>query len=104
LRAFAANIMARRYSWTKEDMDARTTELVAIGASVSAHCQPCLAYHMRKCRELGVGEEDIRAAIDVGHMMEKGASTAMREYVGLVFSQAQSQRGACCSDSKSECC
>jgi len=85
-------------------MDGRTKELIAIGASVSGHCQPCLAYHLGKARELGVGEEDIRASIEVGHMVEKGASAAMRRYVALVFNQAQSQSVPCCSGSNSECC
>ena len=29
-----------------------------------------------KARELGAGEEDIQAAIEVGYMVENGASTA----------------------------
>jgi len=33
-------------------MDEKTKELIAIGASVGAHCQPCLAWH-EKARELG---------------------------------------------------
>ena len=85
-------------------MDERTKELIAIGASVSGHCQPCLAYHLGKARELGVGEEDIQAAIEVGYMVGKGASTAMRRYVAVVFNQAQSQGAPCCSGSNSECC
>ena len=85
-------------------MDERTKELIAIGASVSAHCQPCLDYHLGKARELGVGEEDIRMSIEVGYLMEKGASSAMKKYVGLVINQAQSQSGPCCSGSNSKCC
>jgi AhpD family alkylhydroperoxidase len=38
-------------------MDEKVKELIAIGASVSAHCQPCLTYHVGKARELGVSEE-----------------------------------------------
>ena len=30
-------------------MDERTKELIAIGASVGAHCQPCLTYHVFGC-------------------------------------------------------
>lgn len=84
-------------------MDALAKELIAIGASVSAHCQPCLDYHLGKARELGVNENDIEAAIGVGYMVEKGASTAMRSYVSLVFNR-ESQSGACCSDGNSGCC
>ena len=52
-------------------MDERTKELIAIGASVGAHCQPCLTWHVEKAREMGIDDETIRAAIETGHMVEK---------------------------------
>ncbi len=61
-------------------MDEATKELIAIGTSVGAHCQPCLVYHVGKARELGINDELIRAAIEVGHMVEKGAMGAMRNF------------------------
>ena len=61
-------------------MDERTKELIAIGASVGAHCQPCLTYHVEKARELGANDEEIRAAIETGHMVEKGAMSAMKKF------------------------
>jgi len=61
-------------------MDERTKELIAIGASVSTHCQPCLTFHVNKARELGIDEEEISAAIETGHMVSKGAMNAMREF------------------------
>jgi AhpD family alkylhydroperoxidase len=85
-------------------MDERTKELIAIGASVSAHCQPCLFFHLNKAWELGIGEDEIREAIEVGYMVERGASTAMRKYAGQLLTPAQSQGDACCSGSTSECC
>ena len=50
-------------------MDELTKELIAIGASVGAHCQPCLTYHVEKARELGINDEEIRLAIETGHMV-----------------------------------
>ncbi|BCS51877.1 carboxymuconolactone decarboxylase family protein [Geobacter sp. SVR] len=61
-------------------MDERTKELIAIGASVSAHCQPCLTWHVGKAREIGIDDETIREAIETGHMVEKGAMSAMRKF------------------------
>ena len=72
-------------------MDAQTKELIAIGASVSSHCQPCLLYHLGKARELGASEDDIQAAIEVGYMVEKGASAAMKKYIGSVLNQGPSR-------------
>lgn len=84
-------------------MDEKMKELIAIGASVSGHCQPCLTYHLGKAREFGVGEDEIRAAIEVGYMVERGASMAMRGHVDSVVNQAQSPGGSCCSAANSEC-
>ena len=67
-------------------MDEHTKELIAIGASVGAHCQPCLTWHMKKARELGIDDEAIRAAIETGHMVEKGAMAAMRKFTDDVLS------------------
>jgi AhpD family alkylhydroperoxidase len=61
-------------------MDEKTKELIAIGASVSAHCQPCVTYHVGKARKLGIGEDLILEAVAVGQMVEKGSSSAMRDF------------------------
>lgn len=37
-------------------MDTQMKELIAIGASVTANCVPCLRYHLKKVRETGVDE------------------------------------------------
>lgn len=66
-------------------MDERIKELIAIGASVSAHCQPCLTYHVGKAKELGVSEEEIQQAIETGHMVEKGAMSAMKKFSANIF-------------------
>ena len=49
-------------------------------------------------------EEDIQAAIEVGYMVEKGASTAMKKYVNEILTQDKTQSTPCCSDSNSKCC
>lgn len=88
------------------NMDERTRELISIGASVSAHCQPCLEYHLGKARELGADEADILEAIDLGYGMENGASTAMKKYVDRVLKQEAKPVGPCCpmSAGKAGCC
>ena len=52
-------------------------ELIAIGASVSANCHPCIKYHTAKARELKIDEAEILQAIDVGKMVRKGAAGQM---------------------------
>ncbi|MBN2428152.1 MAG: carboxymuconolactone decarboxylase family protein [Deltaproteobacteria bacterium] len=66
-------------------MNETIKELTAIGASVGAHCQPCLEYHLRKAREMGIEPEDIRQAVEIGHRVEKGSMTAMKNYSSSVL-------------------
>ncbi len=47
-------------------MDPLTKELVAIAASVAARCQPCFDHHLKKARELGGPDADIKEAIIIG--------------------------------------
>lgn len=90
-------------------MDEKMKELVAVGASVGAHCQPCLSYHVAKAKELGIQDEEIREAIAVGHMVEKGAMSAMRQFAGEVFDAPATTAVApsCCGGEKARgkgCC
>ena len=88
-------------------MDERTKELIAIGASVGAHCQPCLTYHVGKAREMGIDDEAIKAAIETGHVVEKGAMSAMRKFSAAVLEPYPT--GSSCSNTDynsppKECC
>lgn len=56
-------------------MDARSKELIAIGASVTANCVPCLRFHVNKAREAGVAETEIQEAVRVGRMVRRGAAS-----------------------------
>ncbi|ODU25221.1 MAG: hypothetical protein ABS95_00390 [Verrucomicrobia bacterium SCN 57-15] len=40
-------------------------ELVAIGAAVAANCEPCLRYHVRAAKELGVSTPDMASAVEM---------------------------------------
>lgn len=59
------------------ELDNRTQELIAIGASITANCQPCLQYHVGRALEHGAGQGEIAAAILVGKMVRKGAASKM---------------------------
>ena len=58
-------------------LDANIKELIAVGASVSANCHPCVKYHIAKAREMKIAEAEIQQAIDVGQMVRKGAAGQM---------------------------
>jgi AhpD family alkylhydroperoxidase len=75
-------------------MDTKTKELIAIGASVTANCVPCLKYHFAKARKAGTSDDEIREAIAVGRMVRKGAAGKWDEEAMTIFSAG--------SDSKTE--
>jgi AhpD family alkylhydroperoxidase len=60
-------------------MDTRTKELIAIGASVTANCVPCLRFHVEKACEVDVEDADIQTAIRVGRLVRKGAASVWDE-------------------------
>ena len=61
--------------------DDRTKELIAIGASISAHCQPCLEYHAAAARQAGATVEEITEAMQIGKMVNKGAGVQMQKTI-----------------------
>ena len=46
-------------------LDEKTRELVALGAALAGNCFPCLRYHYKKCRELGIAVDDMRDALEM---------------------------------------
>jgi AhpD family alkylhydroperoxidase len=61
-------------------LDNRISELVAVGASVTASCQPCLQYHVRKALESGADEQEVAEAIEIGKLVRKGAAANMDKF------------------------
>jgi AhpD family alkylhydroperoxidase len=54
--------------------DNRTTELIAIGASVAANCQSCVEHHLAKAAEYGIEQSELVQAVEIGRMVRKGAA------------------------------
>lgn len=82
-------------------MDARTNELIAIGASVAANCHPCTRFHLAKCDELGIAREDVAAAAKIGQTVNRGAAGATRSFVAELLGEdapeaAAARTAACC--------
>ncbi|HMK55009.1 MAG TPA: carboxymuconolactone decarboxylase family protein [Dissulfurispiraceae bacterium] len=70
-------------------MNTRMKELIAIGASVTANCRPCLTYHVGKAREAAVTEEEIREAIAIAKLVRKGAMSKMDQFVPTVIEASE---------------
>jgi len=79
-------------------LDERTNILIALGASVSANCLPCLDFHINRARLAGLGDAEIADAIETGRSVRKGAAASMdRKISGIDKSAAVTGKaGACC--------
>lgn len=55
-------------------------ELIALGAAIGASCEPCLKYHSKKAREVGLRDAQMREAIEVGRMVKEASA---RNIAGL---------------------
>lgn len=55
-------------------MESKQKELIAIGASVTATCVPCLNFHFAKAKEAGASDEEIAEAIQVGRAVRAGSA------------------------------
>ncbi len=58
-------------------IDTGIKELIAVGASITANCQPCLQYHVQKAREAGADDQEVAIAIAVAKAVRKGAAAKM---------------------------
>lgn len=61
-------------------LDGRTIELIAVGASITASCQPCLRYHAGKARQIGATDDEITEAISVGRMVRGDGADEMGKF------------------------
>ncbi|HLZ35093.1 MAG TPA: carboxymuconolactone decarboxylase family protein [Nitrospira sp.] len=69
-------------------LDNRIKELIAVGASITANCQPCLQYHTSEAQKSGADEDDILEAIEVGKMVRRGAAGKMDKFVASLSQSA----------------
>lgn len=70
-------------------MDNRIKELIAVGAAITANCQPCLSYHVSRAQENGANEQEIAEAIAVAKMVRRGATAKMDQFASTVSSAVE---------------
>lgn len=61
-------------------LTSQTQALIAVGAAISANCQPCLQSTVAMARESGVNEQEIAEAIEVGKRVRRGAASKMDKF------------------------
>lgn len=89
-----------------QPMTEKQKELIAIGASVTAHCQPCLVYHVDKARQAGACDKGINMAISIGKAVQKGSDAAMEKFIIEQAGQEVKAHESICQSqtAKSSCC
>ncbi len=61
-------------STNNHGLSQQQTELVALGASVGAGCQPCVDYHLKAARTAELAADRVRAAITTGQLVAAQAA------------------------------
>jgi len=70
-------------------LDDRLRELIAIGTAIGANCHPCLRHHSAKARYMGIPNDEIAQAIEVGKGIRKGAQASMDKLVDELLSESR---------------
>ncbi len=65
-------------------IDDKIKSLIAVGASITANCQPCLKHHEAKARENGADDEAISEAIGVEKAVRSGAASHMDKFISSI--------------------
>jgi AhpD family alkylhydroperoxidase len=61
-------------------MEDKTKLLIAVGASVTANCQPCLKTAVTQAQSVGVDKKEIIEAIAIGRVVRRGAFGKMDKF------------------------
>ena len=72
------------------ELKGQTQALIAVGAAVSANCQPCLQSTITLARESGANEREIAEAIEVGKRVRKGAASKMDKFAAELIAASAS--------------
>ncbi len=74
-------------------LDSRIKALIAVGASITANCQPCLKSTTAMALENGADEQEIAEAIGVGKRVRIGASSNMDKFAASLNQAVPSAAG-----------
>lgn len=76
-------------------MDEKIKLLIAIGASITANCQPCLKTALTQSELAGLDRKEILEAIAIGRLVRKGATGKMDKFVSALVQQDVESSGEC---------
>lgn len=84
------------------ELTSQIQALIAVGAAVSANCQPCLQSMIAMALKSGASEEEITEAVELGKSVRKGAASKMDKFaselkIALPLSPAAADSGCECT-------
>jgi len=68
-------------------MEDKVKLLIAVGAAVTANCQPCLKTAFTQAQSVGVEKKEILEAIAIGRIVRKGAFGKMDKFASTLCEQ-----------------
>lgn len=66
-------------------MEDKIKMLIAVGAAVTANCQPCLQTAVNQAQKIGVEKKEISEAMAIGRVVRKGATGKMDRFCGTLI-------------------
>ncbi len=78
-------------------LENRILALIAVGASVTASCQPCLEHNVGTALGSGADNDQIAEAMKVGRMVRQGAASKLDKFAASLDPApvASSQAASC---------
>ncbi len=71
-------------------LDNQILALIAVGASVTANCQPCLEHNVGTATKYGAAPEQIAEAVRIGKMVRQGAASKLDQFAsGQGYAEVQ---------------
>ena len=67
-----ANLEIKRFfsldsqSYRPGELDAKTKEMLGLVASLVLRCDDCIAYHVGRCHEEGLGDAELQEVLSIG--------------------------------------
>jgi AhpD family alkylhydroperoxidase len=65
-------------------MEDKIKLLIAVGASVTANCQPCLKTAVSQAQGIGIEKKEILEAIQIGRLVRRGSIGKMDQFASTL--------------------
>jgi len=76
-------------------MENKTKMLIAVGAAVTANCQPCLKTAVSQAQGTGAEEKEIIEAIAIGRIVRRGAMGKMDKFASTLTGKDVGSENEC---------